>query len=140
MAIMQTPGGLLGALMMDVDHFKQVDDTHRHLAGDEILRSFKKIPENCLRKTDFIARYGGEEFVVLLPNTDLPILERTAERIRTFVASGIFDNIEKGFGVMVSIGTIHYRHRETVEKVVERADKVLYQDKMDGRNQVVYVA
>ena len=139
-SIMQTPGSPLGIMMMDVDNFKQVNDTHGHLAGDEILRSFKIIPENCLRKTDFIARYGGEEFVVLLPNTDLPTLEHIAERIRTFVASEIFDNIEKGFGVTVSIGTTHYQYRETVEEVIARADKALYQAKMGGRNKVVYIA
>ena len=140
MAIMQTPGSPLGVMMMDVDHFKQVNDTHGHLAGDEILRSFKKIPESCLRKTDFLARYGGEEFVVLLPNTDLSTLEHIAERIRTFVASEVFDNIEEGFGITVSIGMTHYRHRETVEEVIERADKALYQAKVDGRNRVVYIS
>lgn len=139
LAIMQAPGSSLGVMMMDVDHFKQVNDIHGHLAGDEILRSFKKIPENCLRKTDFLARYGGEEFVVLLPNADLPTLKHISERIRKFVASEVFDNIEKGFGVTVSVGTTLYRNRETVEAVIARADKALYQAKMNGRNQVVYI-
>lgn len=140
MAIMQTPGTLLGVMMIDVDHFKEVNDTHGHLAGDEILRSFKNIPDNCLRKTDFLARYGGEEFVVLLPNTDSPTLKHVAERIRTFVASQAFDNIEKGFGVTVSIGATHYRHRETAEALIARADKALYQAKEGGRDQITYIA
>jgi len=140
MAIMQTPGTPMAVLMIDVDNFKEVNDSYGHLAGDEILRSFKRIPKHCLREADFLARYGGEEFVALLPNTDLPTLERVAERIRTFVASEIFDNIEKGFGVTVSIGATHYRHRETVEAVVERADKALYQAKAGGRNKIIYIA
>ena len=128
----------LGVLIMDVDHFKGVNDTHGHLAGDEILRAFNKIPESCLRKADFLARYGGEEFVILLPNTDFPTLAEVAERIRAFVESMVFDDIKKGFGVTISIGATHYRDRETVEDMMARADQSLYQAKDGGRNQVVY--
>ncbi|MBL4607028.1 MAG: GGDEF domain-containing protein [Pseudomonadales bacterium] len=139
MAIMDAPGSPLGIMMIDVDYFKEVNDTHGHLAGDEILRSFKNIPENCLRDTDFLARYGGEEFVVLLPNTDPPTLKLVAERVRTFVATQTFDDIQKGFGVTVSIGLTHYRGRETAENFIMRADKALYQAKEEGRNRVLYI-
>ncbi len=128
----------LGVLIMDVDHFKKVNDTYGHLAGDEVLRAFKGIPENCLRKADFLARYGGEEFVVLLPNTDYPTLVEVAERIRTFIGSLIFDDIAKDFGITISIGATHYRDRETAEEMMERTDKSLYQAKNNGRNQLVY--
>lgn len=136
--VAQGSGRPLGVLIIDVDHFKQVNDTHGHLVGDEILRAFIKIPENCLRKADFLARYGGEEFVVLLPNADFPTLVEIAERIRIFIESMVFDDIEKGFGVTVSIGATHYRDRETVEDMMARADQGLYQAKDGGRNQVVY--
>lgn len=137
-SVAQGSGRPLGVLIMDIDHFKSVNDTHGHLAGDEILRAFNKIPENCLRKADFIARYGGEEFVVLLPNTDFPTLIDVAERIRSFIESLVFDDTGKGFGVTISIGATHYCDRETVEEMMVRADQGLYQAKDDGRNQVIY--
>lgn len=137
-AVAQGTGAPLGLLIIDVDHFKQVNDIYGHLAGDEILKTFSQIPENCLRKADFIARYGGEEFVALLPNTDHITLKEVAERIRTFIESLVFDDIAPGFGVTISIGATHFHAFETAEKMMERADKALYQAKNQGRNVFVY--
>ena len=130
----------LGFLLMDVDHFKPVNDTYGHLAGDKILRAFSKIHEHCLRKTDFIARYGGEEFVVLLPDADEKLLLEIGERIRVFVESMIFDDIKKGFHVTVSIGATHYLDQEAPDETIKRADLGLYQAKNTGRNQMIYAA
>lgn len=137
-AVAQGTGSPLGLLIIDADHFKQVNDEYGHLAGDKVLKAFSKIPENCLRKADFIARYGGEEFVVLLPNTDLLTLKKIAERIRTFIESLVFDDIAQGFGVTISIGATHFRPFEKAEQVLERADSALYQAKEAGRNLFVY--
>ena len=128
----------LGILLMDVDNFKDVNDTHGHLAGDKILRAFHQIPENCLRKTDFLARYGGEEFVVLLPDANYLTLIDIAERIRAFIESLEFEDIAHDFKITVSVGGTHYRDRETVDELMDRVDKALYQAKDGGRNQVVY--
>lgn len=130
----------LGFLLMDVDHFKPVNDTYGHLAGDKILRAFSKIHEHCLRKTDFIARYGGEEFVVLLPDADEKLLLEIGERIRVFVESMTFDDIKKGFHVTVSIGATHYLDQEAPDETIKRADLSLYQAKNTGRNQMIYAA
>ena len=128
----------LGILLMDVDNFKSVNDTHGHLAGDKILCAFNQVQENCLRKSDFIARYGGEEFVVLLPDTAYLTLIDIAERIRRFIESLEFEDIAPGFNITVSIGGTHYHDRESVEDMMERVDKALYQAKDGGRNQVVF--
>ena len=130
----------LGFLLLDVDHFKPVNDTYGHLAGDKILRAFSKIHEHCLRKTDFIARYGGEEFVVLLPDADESLLLEIGERIRIFVESMIFDDIKKGFHVTVSIGATHYLDQEAPDETIKRADLSLYEAKNTGRNQMIYAA
>jgi len=137
-SVAQGMGTPLGLLMIDVDNFKQVNDTYGHLAGDEILKAFSEIPEKCLRKADFIARYGGEEFVVLLPNTDHIKLKEVAERIRTYIGALVFDNIDKGFGVTISIGATHYHSYEKAEQMLDRADKALYQAKKGGRNLLIY--
>ncbi len=137
-AVAKGTGCPLGLLIIDVDHFKQVNDTYGHLAGDKILKAFNRIPENCLRKADFIARYGGEEFVVLLPNTDLKTLKEVAERIRTFIEALAFDDIAPGFGVTISIGGTHFRSHEKADQMIERADQALYQAKNKGRNLLVY--
>ena len=137
-SVAQGIGSPLGLLMIDVDNFKQVNDTYGHLAGDEILKAFSKIPEKCLRKADFIARYGGEEFVVILPNTDHIKLKEVAERIRTYIGTLVFDNMAEGFGVTISIGATHYHDFEKAEQMLDRADKALYQAKNGGRNLLIY--
>ena len=129
----------LGILIMDVDHFKNVNDTYGHLNGDKVLKVFKKIPENCLRKSDFIARYGGEEFVIILPNSDVEKVKEISERVRKFVETQNFDDIDAGFSITVSIGATHYYQRETADDLMDRSDKALYQAKENGRNQVVYI-
>lgn len=128
----------LGLLILDIDHFKPVNDTYGHLAGDEILKSFNDIHKNCLRKSDFIARYGGEEFVILLPNADKDTLLGIGERIRNFVKNQVFDHIEKGFYITVSIGATHYVTGESSESLIKRADDNLYKAKNSGRNQLIY--
>ena len=130
----------LGLLMLDIDYFKPVNDSYGHLAGDEVLKSFKHIHEHCLRKCDFIARYGGEEFIILLPGADKTTLLDIGERIRNFVENMIFDNITEGFHVTVSIGATHYANREKSADMIKRTDNNLYKAKRSGRNQLIYKA
>lgn len=131
-------GQALGFLIMDIDHFKAVNDAHGHAAGDMILKSFKQLPLKVLRKADFIARYGGEEFVVLLPNTDEQTMLDIAERIRLYIKAIAFDEIGAEYGITVSIGCTLYQHREALDEMMFRADKALYSAKADGRDRVVY--
>lgn len=129
-----------GLLLIDIDHFKKINDTYGHLAGDEILKKFSEVSKLCLRDSDFMARYGGEEFVVLLPNVTMEILMECSERIRSCVNTISLDNADKGKTITVSIGATHYHLSEPSEEVMARADAALYLAKEQGRNRVVYNA
>lgn len=129
-----------GLLLIDIDHFKKINDTYGHLAGDEILKKFSEVSKLCLRDSDFMARYGGEEFVVLLPNVTMEILMECSERIRSCVNTISLDNTDKGKTITVSIGATHYHLSEPSEEVMARADAALYLAKEQGRNRVVYNA
>lgn len=123
-------------LLLDVDHFKRVNDTHGHLVGDEVLRQLARIIGDNVRATDCVARYGGEEFVVLLPETPETAAARTvAEKIRLAVEAAAF----AGVGTLtVSVGLSAAAAGDaSPEAIVQRADTALYQAKQGGRNRVV---
>lgn len=124
-------------LMMDIDHFKKLNDTYGHSTGDEILKRVGcKILEN-IRNIDLAARYGGEEFAVILPETPLEGARITAERIRDTISDYRISQGENIISVTVSIGIATYPDNATTRKdLIERADSALYQAKRDGRNRV----
>jgi diguanylate cyclase len=124
-------------IMLDIDHFKQVNDTHGHLAGDEILCAVSQGIKELLRKGDIIGRYGGEEFMILLPMTDMKGAYLAAERVRARVEELETRFEEKTLKVTVSLGisTLSDQHQK-VEDWVQEADAYLYQSKKNGRNRV----
>ena len=130
----------LSIIMLDIDHFKNVNDEFGHLAGDQMLVRVAQVAQAQLRSADIIARYGGEEFVVVLPMTTAPQTMSIAERIRTSVAD-VRVETEKGVArVTLSLGiaeTLHAPKDESVENVLHRADEALYVAKETGRNRVV---
>jgi diguanylate cyclase (GGDEF)-like protein len=121
--------------VLDLDHFKQVNDTHGHAAGDEVLRRFAAAGQAALRATDVLARWGGEEFIVLLPDTGMPLARAGMERLREQIAALPLD-LGNGHRVAltVSIGLTGYRRGETLAQTLARADQLLYQAKAEGRN------
>ena len=126
-------------LMLDIDHFKKVNDTHGHLAGDVVLQSVARTLNACVRPMDTLARYGGEEFAVVLPACQAAFGKVVAERIRRAVASTavrISPSVE--LNVTVSIGGAFALQwiRSTTLLWIDRADHQLYQAKAAGRNQV----
>ena len=128
----------LCCLMVDVDHFKQVNDTFGHDAGDVVLSAMGKLLKKDMRTTDTVARYGGEEFVILLPETDVPGAAVCAERILDTVREYEFG--VDGLGpVTVSIGVapLDLEGDKTGEETVEEADQALYEAKHAGRNCVM---
>ena len=129
----------LSLLMVDLDHFKQVNDTYGHLAGDAVLRSIGEILQGSLRTTDIAARYGGEEFVVLLPHTTEKDAWKLAERIRGRIAAKIFQSEGRKFSVTASIGvaSVESGALSSDDDLVLKADKALYNAKHNGRNMVV---
>jgi len=126
-------------MMFDVDHFKQVNDTYGHPAGDAVLKTLASTLKSSVRITDLIARYGGEEFIVLLNNIDLQNCLPVAEKTRSLIEGTEF-TIPAQVSVIhksISIGVAEYHQGDTVEEFISKADKALYEAKETGRNKVV---
>ncbi|MBV8379198.1 MAG: GGDEF domain-containing protein [Paucibacter sp.] len=124
----------LALLMLDLDHFKEINDRHGHAAGDAVLREFAERVRSQLRPNDVCARWGGEEFVVLLPCATLAQACEVGERLRQVVAAApLADRIE----ATVSIGAAASQPGETAEALLARADAAVYAAKNAGRNRVV---
>jgi diguanylate cyclase (GGDEF)-like protein len=128
----------MSLLMVDIDHFKNINDRYGHLVGDHVLREVGRILSETLRSTDFTARYGGEEFVVILPQTAEEQARVLAERLRGAIAEARFVHEGEAFSITVSIGVSAMQPGALTRRkdLLEKADKALYQAKHLGRNQV----
>ncbi len=131
----------LSLLMMDIDHFKQINDTYGHNVGDEVLRELGVRILDSVRGVDLAARYGGEEFVVLLPDTGLGVAVNVAERLRRRIGSEPFGVSTDGGSLPVtcSVGVTSCEPGEDALALVKRADQALYSAKNSGRNRVVVI-
>src|SRR5713226_2670443 len=126
-----------GLLMLDIDYFKRVNDTHGHAAGDVVLRDLASRIQRNVRGFDLVARYGGEEFVVVMPDTGLPVATMVAERLRNVIAEKPVTLGEGAgeIGVTISIGIAVTREGgDSATALLQRADKALYGAKASGRN------
>jgi two-component system cell cycle response regulator len=132
----QRYGGGLVVAMLDVDHFKKINDTYGHQAGDAVLASVAAVLRRSVRTTDVVARYGGEEFGILLVQSQLKSARMVCERLREQIANERFGEASSAFSVTVSIGIAELRSEDTPLTVVQRADKALYRAKSGGRNLV----
>ncbi len=136
-------GHSISLLMVDIDHFKLVNDTHGHQIGDDVLVEVADIVKSATRKADVVARYGGEEIAVILPETDIIGAVGCAEKIRRNIEEKIFMTIkEQPLRVTVSLGVSCLEHIEKagedeVKNLIKMADDALYQAKEFGRNRVV---
>ncbi len=124
-------------LVMDIDHFKAVNDRHGHHFGDLALRHFVEVAQCTLRKEDVLGRLGGEEFGAFLPNTPLRDAHEVAERLRLAVATQPLHTSKGHIPLTVSIGVAHFGVGDDLEAVIHRADQAMYRAKQAGRNQVV---
>ena len=127
---------LFSICLFDIDHFKQVNDTYGHMAGDEILCHIACRISKNIRNIDTFGRYGGEEFLLVLPQTPLAGAAVKAEKVRCQVAGLRFPDISGDLGVTVSIGLARYRPPEDIDTTLLRADRALYAAKANGRNRV----
>ncbi len=126
-----------GLLFMDIDHFKQFNDTHGHLIGDKVLQMVTATFKHSLRSTDAVGRWGGEEFVAILNNIiDDNDLLAIAEKVRTMVECSRLDINDQNLTVTVSIGATRIAPEDTLESIIHRADMLMYQSKKAGRNTV----
>ena len=119
--------------MLDIDKFKNFNDTYGHQKGDEILKDLSKIISKNTRQTDTFARWGGEEFVKILPNASLQDAKAVAEGLRKIIQEYTFSDDLK---VTCSFGVSEFRDDDTKESVMKRADEALYIAKENGRNKV----
>ena len=128
----------LSLLLVDIDQFKEYNDSFGHLEGDKVLVRLGQVIKTCLRKMDSAYRYGGEEFTVILPETEGDEAATVAERIRSCVAKEkLFPRDQKEkYTITISIGVTEYIRDEEVAIFVQRADKAMYLSKQSGRNRV----
>lgn len=128
----------LAALLLDVDHFKQINDTAGHQAGDEMLRRIAQIALESVRKPDILARYGGEEFILLLPGSPTEQAVVVAKRIREAIAAHSFETPAGRLRTTLSVGiAVFIGEGDTLDGLIRRADSALYRAKTNGRNRTV---
>lgn len=123
-------------MVVDIDHFKRVNDTYGHLVGDLALKAVARCMAENLRPHDLLVRYGGEEFAVFLPDAKLEEARAIAERLRTLIADTEISYADVSFRVTISIGIRPTKHEETLENLIGEADHALYRAKELGRNRV----
>lgn len=123
--------------IIDIDHFKKVNDSYGHRTGDGVLRVLSEVMKKEIREIDVLARYGGEEFALILPHTPYQHALEVAERIRQKVEDSRFTYKGKPFSVTISIGVGTLKEDDNLGSYVERVDKALYRAKDRGRNRVV---
>ena len=135
-------GKPLCLMVLDIDHFKQVNDSYGHDAGDQILKSFASRVRRTIRASDMVCRLGGEEFVVVMPETSMDVGAKIAERVRSVIESDLFTYAPERppLHVTVSIGLASRDGTSSAEPLMRRADVALYQSKQAGRNRVTAAA
>ncbi len=139
-ARVQRYGYPLSLALLDLDHFKEINDHHGHSTGDEVLKRFSRCALSAFRHHDMLARYGGEEFAVLLPNTDISGALQAVQKVRSLTQAATVQVEDKNKEVRLptfSGGIVPYQPGETPSEFVERADQALYQAKESGRDRVI---
>ena len=131
-------GEPLCIVLMDLDHFKRINDGHGHHAGDAVLKGFAHAGRQALRGTDVLARWGGEEFLLMLPGADADQAASVVERVRAQLAATSFDAAAPGLTVTFSAGLARVEPGQTLEQAVERADQAMYRAKTGGRNRTEF--
>ncbi|MDX2506135.1 MAG: sensor domain-containing diguanylate cyclase [Gammaproteobacteria bacterium] len=127
----------LSIFMIDIDHFKKINDVQGHQSGDQVLKQFANFLLKTIRATDYVARYGGEEFVMILPETSVPEAEELAERLRIRTTKLAITLKHSSLTITISIGIASYpEHGQSYDKLLEVADSAMYQAKQNGRNRV----
>lgn len=126
-------GNRFSIAIIDIDHFKQVNDTYGHAGGDTVLREIAAEFRNVIRAQDRIGRWGGEEFIVICPETGIEDARALFERLRAHIAGHVFSNRVQ---VTISVGISEYRGSDAITSLAIRADKAMYQAKQRGRNRV----
>jgi diguanylate cyclase (GGDEF)-like protein len=126
-------GTPFSVIMLDIDRFKEINDTYGHSAGDAVLRELATHLQQALRETDYLGRWGGEEFLIIAGHTERTDAERLAERLRETVSRTTFSG---AVAITVSLGVAEFEQAEAREHLEKRVDEALYAAKQSGRNRV----
>jgi len=132
----ETTGEPLSLILIDIDHFKRINDNHGHLAGDDALKALSRLMQKCLGDRGCAARYGGEEFAVILPGMTIEQAVAVAGELRSAVEAAEFETTKAKIKTTVSLGTAAWGGQMSADQLIAAADKALYQSKKDGRNRV----
>ncbi|MCY1412808.1 Diguanylate cyclase DgcM [compost metagenome] len=130
---MMTPGTSHGLALVDLDHFKRINDHYGHATGDQVLQAFAAVAGACLREGDVLARYGGEEFVLMLLDCDADRLSACCERLRVSFSSSEPIGLS-ALNLSLSVGMTLLVQGDDLDDALQRADQALYKAKRDGRN------
>ncbi len=130
-------GGTFCVCMLDLDHFKRINDSYGHGQGDVVLRTFARLAAQDLRSVDLLGRWGGEEFLLVLPETSIDLAEHCLRRIQTDLAHTAFDGLKPDFRVTFSAGIAQYCSDLSIDELIEWADHAMYSAKHAGRNRIV---
>lgn len=125
-------------VVIDVDHFKSINDRYGHSAGDKTLQVIARALKKSIRKSDFIARYGGEEFVLLMPGMPLTHAQKPLEKVRQVIKSIPFKFKEKEVEITISLGATQFVKGDTALSAFDRADAALYEAKNSGRDRLCF--
>ena len=136
-AYSQRTGMDLSVIMLDIDNFKDLNDTHGHLAGDAVLKDISMLINSIIRKSDYVARYGGEEFVLILPDTTLYKAVQLSEKIRKRIEEHEVIFGEKKITLTASFGVASLEHKPDADSLLQEADERLYKAKSAGKNNVM---
>ena len=127
----------LSVIMLDIDHFKKVNDTYGHAIGDQVLQELARLAKTSLRTVDILARYGGEEFVIMLPETTIEEASKTAERFRVNTAKATLPTRVGNMSITISLGVVAQDDNcRNLEELLDRSDQAMYASKRTGRNKV----
>lgn len=132
----QRYGNDLTLIMVDIDHFKNINDRYGHLAGDAVLKALARCIVDCTRDSDAVYRYGGEEFCIILSNTSATGAARLAERMRSAIENLTVEAGGRHLKVTASLGIADVAPADDALSFIDRADRALYRSKRDGRNLV----
>jgi diguanylate cyclase (GGDEF)-like protein len=131
------PRGPMALALIDLDHFKRVNDSHGHAAGDTVLRRFAEIAGAVIRSEDVLGRWGGEEFLLMMPNTTAQQGTICLQRIRNRLRATTIDEVRQGLVIAFSAGIADCRGEEDLDPAIERADRLMYQAKEQGRDRIL---
>jgi diguanylate cyclase (GGDEF)-like protein len=131
-------GAIYSVLMIDIDHFKRVNDTYGHQVGDLAIQAMANACKKMMRPTDIVARYGGEEFIITLTHTDREGALKVAERLREAVAEIVLPTDQGALSFTISVGVSTYAKPSRLEQIIGAADQALYAAKEGGRNRVCF--